>query len=114
MLRGGGIFCSKRSLFRALLLRVELSAVSMVGKSILFSLVMTCNLDNLVASVICVLLFLMNVTNVNHSPEDKGWGVSQIQKSAHVHTLKSVRAQSLDPGICRLAGHLRKCRRVLE
>jgi len=49
------------------MLRVRLSTVSRVGKTVHFSLLLMYKSDNLVALVRCVLPGFSNVTNINHS-----------------------------------------------
>jgi len=62
------------------MLRVDLSAVSNVGKTIHFSLSLMYKLDKLVISVLYVLLSFIDVTNANQSPEDRSERVVWIRK----------------------------------
>ena len=62
------------------MLRVDLSAVSNVGKTIRFSLSLMYKLDKLVISVLYVLLSFVDVTNANQSPEDRSERVVWIRK----------------------------------
>ena len=62
------------------MLRVGLSAVIKVGKTIHFSPFATYRLDKSVVLVIHVLLEFANITNANHSPEEKGEQAVWIQK----------------------------------
>jgi len=62
------------------MLRVDLSAVSNVGKTIRFSLSLMYKLDKLVISVLYVLLSFIDVTNANQSPEDRSERVVWIRK----------------------------------